>query len=112
MLNIKIIIRLLGILLLIEGLFMMLSIPISIIYTENQELDFLISGLITFFFGGISWSLTRDAERVVSKRDAYIVVTLSWVLFSLFGSLPFILTGSIPSITNAFFETMSGFTTT
>lgn len=112
MLNIKIIIRLLGILLLIEGLFMMLSIPISVIYNENQELDFFISGLITFFFGGISWSLTRDAERTISKRDAYIVVTLSWVLFSLFGSLPFILTGSIPSITDAFFETMSGFTTT
>lgn len=112
MLNIRIILRLLGILLLIEGLFIMLAIPVSLIYNENQELDFLIAGLITVFFGGIAFILNRDAEKSISKRDAYIIVSLSWVLFSIFGSLPFVFTGSIPSWTDAFFETMSGFTTT
>lgn len=112
MLNIRIILRLLGILLLIEGLFIMLAIPVSFIYNENQELDFFIAGLITIFFGGIAFVLNRDAEKSISKRDAYIIVSLSWVLFSIFGSLPFVFTGSIPSWTDAFFETMSGFTTT
>lgn len=112
MFNIRIILRLLGILLLIEGLFMILSIIVSLIYNENQELDFLIAGLITVFFGAASFGLNRDAEKNISKRDAYIVVSLSWILFSFFGSLPFLFTGSIPSYTDAFFETISGFTTT
>jgi trk system potassium uptake protein TrkH len=112
MFNTKIIFRLLGFLLIIEGLFMMLSIPIAFIYHEGDALDFLISGLITSMFGGIAWLLTRNAEKNLSKRDGYIIVTASWIVFSVFGSLPFILTGAIPSFTDAFFETMSGFTTT
>ena len=112
MFNIRIIVRLLGILLVIEGLFMMLSIPISLIYKEDQGMDFFISGLFTLLTGGIAWVFTRDAAKNISKRDAYIVVSFSWILFSVFGSIPFILTGSIPSFTDAFFETISGFTTT
>ena len=112
MFNTRIIFRLLGFLLIIEGLFMMLSIPIAFLYKEGDALDFLISGLITILFGGVSWVLTRDAEKSLSKRDGYIIVTLSWIVFSVFGSLPFILTGAIPSFTDAFFETISGFTTT
>jgi trk system potassium uptake protein TrkH len=112
MLNFRVILRLLGILLLIEGLFMMLAIPVSIIYNENQELDFLIAGLITIFFGGIAWSLNQEADKNITKRDAFIIVSFSWFLFSVFGSLPFIFTGSISTYTDAFFETISGFTTT
>ena len=48
----------------------------------------------------------------MSRRDAYLVVTLSWIIFSFFGTLPFIISGYIPSFTDAYFETMSGFTTT
>jgi trk system potassium uptake protein TrkH len=91
---------------------MMLSAPVSLIYDEGQELDFIIAGLITIFFGGIAWLLNRDADKNITKRDAYIIVSFSWILFSVFGSLPFIFTGSIPSYTDAFFETISGFTTT
>lgn len=112
MINFKIIGRLLGILLLIEGVFIMTAIPVSLIYRENQELDFLIAGLISIFTGGVALALTYDAERNVTKRDAYIVVSAAWVLFSLFGALPFVFTKSIPSFTDAFFETISGFTTT
>ena len=54
----------------------------------------------------------RKATRDVAKREAYVIVTLGWVVLSLFGTLPFILSGSIPNFTDAFFETMSGFTTT
>ncbi len=72
----------------------------------------LISGLITITFGGIAWALTRDAQKSISKRDGYIIVSMGWIVFSVFGTLPFILTGSIPGFTDAFFETISGFTTT
>lgn len=51
-------------------------------------------------------------ENVITRRDGYIVVTVSWILFSLFGALPYYISGHIPSFTDAFFETMSGFTTT
>ncbi len=112
MINSRIIFNILGFLLAIEGLFMMLSIPVALIYHETDALDFFISGLITVMAGGISWGLTRDAEKSISKRDGYIIVSLGWILFSVFGSLPFVFTGAIPSYTDAFFETISGFTTT
>ncbi len=91
---------------------MMLSVPVSLSYSEGDHLDFLISGLITIFFGGIAWGLTRDAQKSISKRDGYIIVSLGWIVFSIFGTLPFIMTGSIPDYSDAFFETISGFTTT
>jgi trk system potassium uptake protein TrkH len=112
MINIRIISRLLGFLLVIEGGFMLLSIPISIIYNENEAIAFLISGLITAFTGGAAFYFNRKADKSISKRDGYIIVSLGWVLFSLFGTLPFVISGSIPSFTDAFFETISGFTTT
>lgn len=112
MVNSRIIFRLLGFLLVIEGGFMMLSIPVSLIYGEGDWFSFFISGLITSLIGGVSFYLNRDAEKNISKRDGYIIVSLGWILFSLFGTLPFILTGSISSYTDAFFETISGFTTT
>lgn len=91
---------------------MMLSIPIAVIYQETDALCFFISGMITVLSGGLSWLLTRQTNHSISKRDGYIIVTFGWILFSLFGSLPFVISGSIPSYTDAFFETMSGFTTT
>jgi len=106
------IVNILGFLLVIEGLFMFLSIPVTLIYGESDFTVFLISGGITILIGGISWFFTRDAQKNLYRREGYIIVTLGWLLFSLFGTLPFIISGSIPSFTNAFFETMSGFTTT
>ena len=58
------------------------------------------------------WLITTGAGKSLQTRDGFIIVTLGWLLFSLFGSLPFILSGTIPSYTDAFFETVSGFTTT
>ena len=63
------------------------------------------AGIVFSIFG-------KNAERKISRRDGYVVVSLAWIFFSLFGMLPFYLSGYIPSITDAFFETMSGFTTT
>ena len=54
----------------------------------------------------------RKTPIELNRRDGYVIVTLAWILFSMFGTLPFLLTGSIPGYTDAFFETISGFTTT
>ncbi len=91
---------------------MMLSIPVSLIYNESDSRFFLSSGLAAILVGGLCWLFTRRASKSISKRDGYIIVTMGWILFSLFGCLPFVLSGSIPSFTDAFFETISGFTTT
>jgi trk system potassium uptake protein TrkH len=112
MLNPKTTLRILGILLMVEGFFMMLSIPVALIFREHDALQFLISGGITSFVGFLAFFLTRKAKLEVNKRDGYVIVTAGWLVFSFFGTLPYLLTGSIPDFTNAFFETISGFTTT
>lgn len=91
---------------------MLLTIPVSLLYGDDDGMQILAAGLITLLAGGTSYFLTRNAEKTISKRDGYIIVSFSWILFSAFGSLPFIITGAIPSFTDAFFETISGFTTT
>jgi len=110
--NPKTALRILGILLMIEGFVMWFSIPVSWIYGEGQALEFLISGAITALVGFFAFFSTRKAHLEVTRRDGYVIVTSGWLAFSIFGTLPFLLTGSIPNFTNAFFETISGFTTT
>lgn len=112
MLNKRIIIRILGLLLLLEGVCMITAIPVSLIYREGDLLPILVASLITLLTGGAASLAFRKCSSTIGKREGYLIVTLSWVIFSLFGSLPFILKGHIPSFTDAFFETMSGFTTT
>lgn len=112
MLNKKLILNLIGLLLIVEGILMLIPAIVSLIYHENDLIPFLQSSAITIFIGFILWILTRDAKRAVGKREGFIIVTIVWVIYSVFGSLPYILSGSIPSFTNAFFETISGFTTT
>ncbi len=91
---------------------MWLSIPVSLIFREKESLHFLLSGAITAGVGLIAYVSSRKASLNIDRRDGYMIVTGSWFLFSLFGTLPFLLTGSIPDFTDAFFETISGFTTT
>ena len=73
---------------------------------------FLKSGLITFGVGAFSYLISKGVAKDLGKREGYIIVSLVWVVFSIFGCLPYLFSGAIPSVTNAFFETMSGFTTT
>jgi trk system potassium uptake protein TrkH len=111
--NVKMIFRTLGALLLIEGAFMLLCLPISFFYCKDNCLALLYSGLITGIIGGIVFFLTRkNVKQHIGKRDGYIIVSMTWIVISLFGTLPFLISGTIPSFTDAFFETMSGFTTT
>lgn len=112
MLNYKIIFRTIGFLLIGESLFMLLPLLVSGIYNEGDSVAFFFSSLITLVAGLTSILLTRNAKKDIGKREGYIIVSVVWVFFSLFGSLPFLLSNSIPVFHDAFFETMSGFTTT
>lgn len=112
MINFKIVLRLLGSLLFIESFFLLLSTLVSLIYWEGSFYSLLIPAVVTFLIGGFAWYKTSKAPKNMGKREGYLVVSLVWVVFSLFGALPYYIDGHIPTFTGAFFETMSGFTTT
>lgn len=112
MINKKMICKIMGFLLFIEAGFLILCTFLSAFYHEPDLSAFILSTLITVLTGIPFIYLGKGAERKLSRRDGYIIVTLAWVIFSIFGMLPYYISGYIPSITNAFFETMSGFTTT
>jgi trk system potassium uptake protein TrkH len=110
--NIKIILRVLGLLLIVEGLFMLVSMGVALRFGDGDAPAFLYSSLICIFPGVLISSLTSSNTKNITKREGFMIVTLVWLVFSFFGSLPYLFSGAIPSYTNAFFETMSGFTTT
>ena len=110
--NLKIIFRVLGFLLLVEGIAMCIALLVALIYGEHDTVAFLISAGINLTIGGSIVALTSKATKDIGKREGFIIVSMVWIVFSFFGSLPYILSGSIPNFTNAFFETMSGFSTT
>lgn len=111
--NIKVIADILGILLLINGGFMALCLPVSLYYGEQDWVALLTASLITLASGfSLRFLSRKNQNKELKKKDGYIIVTAGWVVLSLFGALPYIISGAIPSITNAFFETMSGYTTT
>jgi trk system potassium uptake protein TrkH len=112
MVNFKLVFRFLGVLLLIEGFFILLCIPVSLIYREGLLLPVGTSGLISLITGGLLMLFTKKADKNLQTRDGFLIVTIGWLFFSLLGAVPFVLTGAIPSFTDAFFETVSGFTTT
>ena len=110
--NIKLTYKILGSLLFLESVFMIMCLGVSLIYQEDDTFAFILSILITQMFGFAFRYLGREASNTMSRRDSFLVVTLAWTLFSLFGTLPFLIGGYITNFTNAFFESMSGFTTT
>ncbi|MGD8779619.1 MAG: TrkH family potassium uptake protein [Ignavibacteria bacterium] len=112
MFNYKIILNIVGFLLILDGFFMLLGIPFSVYYGDDDINDLLFTGSSVSVLGGIIKYLTRSYVAELKKRDGYLIVALGWVVLSLFGAIPFVVHGSIPGFTDAFFETMSGFTTT
>lgn len=112
MINIKLIYKVLGQLLMLEAAFMMLCLIMALYYQQDDTLAFAISITVTFGCGYALKYAGKDAENDMSRRDAYLIVALTWIIFSLFGTLPYIIGGYINSPTDAFFESISGFTTT
>ncbi|MEE9430677.1 MAG: potassium transporter TrkG [Melioribacteraceae bacterium] len=101
-----------GFTLIIEGIFMLLGIPFSLYYNDNDIAVLLGSGIATSLIGLALYLSTKNKDRELGKREGYIIVSISWIVMSFFGAIPFYIHGSIPSFTDAFFEAMSGFTTT
>jgi trk system potassium uptake protein len=112
MINFRVIARVFSLLLIIEGLFMFLSALVSYFYHETAIKAFIYSGIITTVTGIIVFSPLRNEERLYGKREGYIIVTSIWLIFTLFATLPFLFSGTTKSFTDAFFESMSGFSTT
>lgn len=111
--NYKVIINIIGFLLILTGILMTTGIPFSLYYGHDDIIAILISSGISITAGTSLWYFTKDADRQqLGKREGYVIVTLGWLSMALFGSIPFIIYGAVPSFTDAFFETMSGFTTT
>ena len=112
MVNFRIISKIIGSLLFIEALFMSWCALMAFYFHEDDLMAFLMSLLLTFGSGFIFLYLGRNSENSLSRRDAYVVVTAAWIIFSFFGMFPFLIHGSITTFVDAYFETMSGFTTT
>ena len=91
---------------------MLVATLVSLIYDDGVTLKLLVAGLITLICGALLMYRTRDHQKQMNKREGYLVVAFGWIIMALSGTLPYILTNAIPSLTSAFFETMSGYTTT
>ena len=112
-LNFKAIFSILGLLLILNGGFMLLCLPVSLYYRDGQWWSLLIAGLFTFSIGAAVYFVTKGKTNGgLSKRDGYLVVTMGWLCMSFFGTLPYVISGEIPNFSDAFFETLSGYTTT
>ncbi|MEC7063050.1 MAG: TrkH family potassium uptake protein, partial [Bacteroidota bacterium] len=112
--NSSVIVYVIGTLLLLNGTLMLSCVPFAIYYDDQNHINtFLLCSLITISFGFLLRFLTKDEKNAeIKKRDGYLIVVSGWLCMTFFGTLPYLLTDSIPSFTDAFFETMSGFTTT
>jgi len=111
--NLNVIGNIIGILLMINGGLMLTAVPFGLYHSESSWTGILISSLINSAVGAFLYYRTKDAKnKDLKRRDGYLIVTSSWVFMCLFGMLPYIITGQIPNASNAFFETVSGYTTT
>lgn len=105
------VIHILGLLLMSQAFAMLLPVPFSVYYGDGDHGAFLIAAAVTFAAGGLAFLATR-IDRDLLPKEGFAVVTFAWLALSAFGALPFVLSGAIPSYTDAFFETMSGYSTT
>lgn len=110
--DIKMVVRIISYLMLIEAGFLIISSMVSLGYGENDYLDFLFAAGCETFLACAGILFTPKNSTEMGKREGYLVVSLVWIIFSIFGMLPFYTSGAVDNITDAFFETMSGFTTT
>jgi len=109
--NHKIIANTLGWVLILEAIGFLLPLSCAIIYSEPQVNNFLFCMLLCLVCGLIMVIPTSKSKTMFSK-EGFVTVALSWIVMSIFGALPFVISGAIPNFIDAFFETVSGFTTT
>jgi trk system potassium uptake protein TrkH len=111
--NLKGILKIIAYILIVEGIFMLLSALVGFYFNEKSALSILLASGTTIFSGfALYFFMRKGNTKTLGKREGYVIVTSSWIIISLFGTLPYLISGTIPLFTNAFFETVSGITTT
>lgn len=110
--NKKMVFHIIGRIIQVESVLLLLPLAVSLIYKEKCWLSFLITIGIAFAAGTLLTLGSRVKSKVIYAKEGFITVALAWVLMSAVGALPFVLSGEISSYIDAFFETVSGFTTT
>lgn len=109
----KAILKVIGLVLMFEALFMIIGVLFSVYYHDDDIMAIVLSSVITLTIGlSLYFGIKKINYNKLGKREGYIIVSLSWLILGSFGALPFVISGYIPSFTDAFFETVSGFTTT
>lgn len=109
--NYSIIIYIIGYVLQIEGLFLLLPCLTALCYRESSGFAFLFTAVLCFLLGKAA-TFRKPKNTVFYGREGFVTVSMCWIVLSIFGALPFLLNGDIPSMPDALFETVSGFTTT
>lgn len=104
--------RTLGLLLLYEGVAMLAALGVGLSFERRGAAALALSSLACAAAGIVCLLATSRSQESIGRREGFVIVTLVWLVFPLFGSLPFLISGAIPAFTDAFFETVSGFTTT
>ena len=112
MFNWRLVFKTMGVLTTLEALFMLIPTITAWWYDEPDLGAWFVSTAITWFSSWWMLIAGRKAEKRVGEREGYVIVATVWVVYSIFGMLPFWLSGALPELTNAWFETMAGFTTT
>jgi len=112
MINFEHISNFIGVTLIILGMLMATSIPVALMLESGDHWPLSISSLITVAFGALLWYYKFNTQGSLNRREAYLSVFLTWFAVSLFSMLPFLISGSIPSVVDVFFESVSGITTT
>jgi len=112
MVNMRIVSKIIGQLLILLAFLMLICVGMAFAYGEDDAMPFVWSALITAVCGAGLRQLGCNAGNSLYRRDAYLVVTLTWIIYSFFGMLPFLIGGYITNVADAYFEMMSGFTTT
>lgn len=109
--NHKLILKIIGLIVLIEAAFLLLPVAVALIYSEKQVFDFLaVIGINVLI--GVPLALLKIKRKTMFAKDGFFVVAIAWIIFSALGALPFVISGYIPNYIDALFETVSGFTTT
>ncbi len=112
MIKYAVVFNVVGIILAMLSGFMLTALPFSLYYGSHDTLPILCAAGITFLVGASSWYFSKDLDKRIYKREGFIIVGMSWFVVSLFSAMPYWFSGMLPEFTNAFFESVSGLTTT
>ncbi len=110
--NYKMIVHTVGRMLAVEAALMLLPLGVALLYGEYSALSFAIAIGVALLLGLPMMLFVKPKNQLIYAKEGFIIVSMTWVLFSIVGALPFVISGEIPSFVDALFETVSGLTTT